>query len=445
MQTETLLPLSKIEDNLLNKPQPKAIGRVIGIRGPIILARLPTAALGEICQIELKSGELLNTHVISFNEDIISLAPIGDIKGLSPGSIIRNLGRAPSINSSQIVAGGVLDAEGNPYKSIQNSSKSTKSLHGCCFNLYSNPPSALDRKPISQALATGIRSIDALCTIGHGQRIGLFAGAGVGKSTLLGMIARNAAVDITVIALVGERGREVNEFIENSLGPEGLKKSILVVATSDETPLKRSIAPITATAIAEYYRDQGKQVLLLVDSLTRTARAIRDVSLASGDLPIRQGLTATVFTELPKLIERAGNNKKGSITAIYTILESGEHELDPLAEELKSLLDGHISLDSKIAQQGIRPAIDFTRSISRLFISLQNREHIANAGKILFMISRLKRERDLILMGGTPDEQLREMLSNEIQLNKFLSQGINEKIELLNSLEECSKISRCYN
>ena len=309
----------------------KSFGRVIGIQSGLIEAEIPFASLGDLCS--LKSGnKFIPCKVVSFNRSKTLLAPFDDTLGIGPMDTVISNSSTPSISLPENPIGMILNAFGTPLD------KSLDNIKNIKRNLVSSPPNVLSRKVIDKPFITGITAIDSLCTLGKGQRIGLMASAGVGKSTLLGMIAKNAQVDVTVIALVGERGREVNEFIQDILGPEGLAKSVLVVTTSDESAVRRSIAASTATSIAEMYRSQGKNVLLLVDSITRTARAIRDLSLVAGELPVRQGYTPSVYSELPKLFERAGNDEHGSITAIYTVLTPSEDDLDPLGEEIKSLL-----------------------------------------------------------------------------------------------------------
>ncbi|MCL4150428.1 UNVERIFIED_CONTAM: hypothetical protein GTU68_014928, partial [Idotea baltica] len=299
------------------------------------------------------------------------------------------------ITCSDNLIGNVCNAFGQVIINKSNLKKSKEN-----YSIYNSPPNPLSREKIEKIMHTGISAIDLFCPIGFGQRLGLFASAGVGKSTLLGMIARNSTADINVVALVGERGREVNEFINENLGSSGMQNTIVVFATSDEPALTRQIAAYTATTIAEYFRDKGKKVLLLVDSLTRTARAIREVSLANGELPVRQGYPASVFSELPLLLERTGTNNKGSITAIYTILKNAENESDPLAEEITSILDGHITLSKDLANQGIRPAIDITNSLSRLESQLLNNEKIKNINAIRIIIAKLERDKELLIFGG---------------------------------------------
>jgi type III secretion protein N (ATPase) len=296
--------------------------------------------------------------------------------------------------------------------------------------MTNSPPPALKRTPISEVVPTGIRVIDGLVPIGKGQRMGIFAPAGVGKSTLLGALARNTKCDVVVAALIGERGREVREFIDEVLGPDALARSVVVYATSDEPPARRMLAASTATAIAESFRAQGKHVLLMVDSLTRVARAIREVSLCMGELPVRQGYTPSVFTELPRLLERAGTNEHGAITALYTVLSSDENDTDVLREELLSLLDGHLCMTNQVALRGIRPAIDPTRSLSRLCPALSSTAELSAQTSVRTAIARLWKEKDMLMFGGTADESLKHLLSLEPTLNAFLAQNPHESIPL---------------
>lgn len=407
----------------------KITGKLLAVKGTVVLARIPSVAIGDLCYIERRKGDPIPAQVISFSEDAVTLAPFDLLDGVSPGASVFSDGEATKIELVGDPLGQVIDAFGRPL-SIVNQSLGRAGLPPAKqkLQLSSEPPNPLSRSDISEILRTGVRSIDTLCTLAVGQRVGLFAGAGVGKSTLLGMITRNAAVDVIVIALVGERGREVNEFIHDSLGAEGLKRSVLVVSTSDESSIRRLMAAKTATAIAEHYRDQGKRVLLLIDSLTRSARAMREIGLAAGELPVRQGYTPSVFTELPKLLERAGNSDKGSISAIYTVLTNNEREVDPLAEEIKSLLDGHITLSTAVAQQGIRPAIDLTTSVSRVITRVRDREATQTISEALKLLARIKKDKDILLLGGTPDPELQRAIDLEPKLIKFLSQGVSEAL-----------------
>lgn len=420
--------------NFDTSPSVKSVGSVVGVRGPIVHARLPRAGLGELCYITTHLGEEIASQVVSFEEHYVALAPYSDIAGLAPGAKVTNTHSRPRIMLPQPLTGRVLNALGQDLCSKSEGPPLE-------IELDSPPPSPLTRKPINTILPTGVTVIDTLCTIGEGQRVGLFAGPGVGKSTLLGMIARNASVDVNVIALVGERGREVRDFIEEALGAEGLKRSVVVVSTSDEAPIRRVMAVMSATAIAEHFRSQGKRVLLLVDSLTRAARAMRDVGLAVGEMPVRQGFTPSVYTQLPKLLERTGNDQYGSITAIYAVLSHADSESDPLAEEIKSLLDGHLVLNPELAQAGQHPAIDPLNSISRLFSKLHDSHYQNSAKSIRRMLARLKRDRDVLLLGGTPDEELARFLELEPTLRSLLTQRSDERRNHLDAIKEINQLA----
>jgi len=414
-----MLQLTELQTVLSAQPKLRIYGRVAAVRGPLILARMPHAAIGQMCHIRCANGRWIQAQVIAFQDDLISLAPLDHLTGISPGAELHSAGDGIYIRPYTPLAGQVLDALGTPI-SLKNQSETESSR--LLLSVDHPAPNPLLRQPICQPLATGVKVIDGLCPIGRGQRIGLFSAAGIGKSTLLGMIARHSAADINVIALVAERGREVNDFIHAALGKEGLKKSVIVVATSDESPARRQLAAFSATSIAEYFRAQGKHVMLMVDSITRTARAIREVGLAAGEFPVRQGYTSSVYTTLPRLIERAGTDDKGSITAIYTVLTAGENDLDPLGEELKSLLDGHIVLDSRVAAQGVRPAVDLTQSVSRLAPQLLPPHELEDMRKLVEALHRLKRDRDIVLFGGAPDAELAAALAIEPALKAFLNQ-----------------------
>jgi len=416
--------LGDLVSELEHRPRLRAVGKVVGVNGSVVLARIPNASIGDRCTITLRNGRPLSAQVISFREDVVSLAPFDHIEGVYPGAPVEHEGKRLTVEISDDLIGTVVDATGRRMTGFFN--ETTEKIRGTEQSVHNRSPDPLLRTGISQTLITGVGVLDGLLTIGYGQRLGLFASAGVGKSTLLGMIARNAAVDVTIIALIGERGREVREFIDDSLGPDGLKRAIVVVSTSDESPLRRELAALTATAIAEHFRAQGKRVLLLVDSLTRMARAIRDVRLAAGELPVRQGYPASVYTELPRLLERAGTDEHGSITAIYTVLTNPENDVDPLGDEIKSILDGHIVLDPKLAELGIRPAVDVTTSISRLLPRLHSPEYLSTIQTITRILSRLKRDRDILLFGGTPDHELKAALECEQELLGLITQKPGE-------------------
>jgi len=399
---------------------PKIQGRVVGLCGPLIRAIVPCAAYGQVFAITRENSTPLLAQVVSFSNDEVQLAPLDVPWEIGPGSIVTRAHERFTLSLPAEPLGSIVDVLGKPLNTQLSQSSLTLPFHAL-------PPAPLSRPPVRELFHSGIKSIDTFCSVGYGQRVGIFAGPGSGKSTLLGMIARHADVDVSVIGLVGERGREVNEFVQDSLGEVGLSRAVVVVATSDESPLRRSLAPLAATAIAEHFRNQGKRVLLLIDSLTRTARALREVSLAAGELPVRQGYTSTVFSELPRIVERAGTSEKGSITAFYTVLTQEGDIQDPLADELRSLLDGHLVLSDQIALDGIRPAIDLTRSVSRLFSKLRPHAECLEIQAGLGIISKLAREREMLLLGGTPDTSLSAALRLEPELKQLLNQAPHER------------------
>ncbi|NMA15552.1 MAG: FliI/YscN family ATPase, partial [Clostridia bacterium] len=334
-------------------------GIVTKVVGLTIEAEGIKAAVGEICRIfSEESSRFSLAEVMGFRAETTILMPLGSLEGVKPGSRIHATGKPLQIKAGQALLGRVVDGLGQPIDGHRFS--------GVEINVNNNPPHPLERKPIATVLETGVKAIDCFLTCGEGQRIGIFAGSGVGKSTLLGMIARSQGVDVNVIALVGERGREVKDFIQQDLGPVGLKKSVLVVATSDQPALVRVKAAFVATAIAEYFRDLGKSVMLMMDSVTRFALAQREIGLAVGEPPTTRGYTPSVFALLPRLLERAGAGKKGSITALYTVLVEGDDMNEPIADAVRGILDGHIVLTRELAQANHFPAIDILQSVSRL-------------------------------------------------------------------------------
>lgn len=393
-------------------------GSISSVQGGSITARIPQASVGDLCWVTSRNGTSIAGQIIAFQGESFNVALFEEPDGIYPHAHIHTKGLPLTVPVSPSLLGSTIDPLGNSLSTgKQVTSRERRSIHA-------KPPLASGRPPIDTLLHTGIRSIDAFCSIGLGQRIGVFASAGVGKSTLLASIARQASVDVIVVALVGERGREVQEFIDDILGTEGLKKSVLVVATSDDSSLLRQTAPYTATTIAEYYRDQGKDVLLIVDSLTRMARAIRETSIGAGDLPVRHGYTNSVYTQLPRLVERAGRTENGSITAIYTVLTTQDEDIDPLADEIKSLLDGHVCLSKEMIDLGIRPAIDITKSVSRLYPKLHSEDFMKQARCITQAVTRLINDRQILLLGGTPDAELQKSLDNQEHLFNLLRQDI---------------------
>jgi FliI/YscN family ATPase len=371
--------------------------------------------------MDTRDGVRKSGQIVSFHDNLFSIALFEDPDGICPGTDVRTRGTQPLVKVGPGLLGRTINPLGIPTDDIDHEPPTMSRR-----SLTMRPPPASIRPMIEEKMSTGVRAIDGFCTIGYGQKVGIFASAGVGKSTLLAMIARGAAVDVIVVALVGERSREVREFIEETLGPEGLARSVLVVATSDDSSLMRQTAPYTATAIAEYFRDCGKRVLLIVDSLTRMARAIRETSLAAGEMPVRHGYTNSVYTQLPKLLERAGTSPQGSITAIYTVLTNQDEDIDPLADEIKSLLDGHLVLRKELATMGVLPAIDITQSISRLFTKLQEPSYRRAAQIVTHAMFRLMKEREIVLLGGNPDPQLELILNNQSRLLSLVSQSLKD-------------------
>jgi|LauGreDrversion4_2_1035121.scaffolds.fasta_scaffold07801_3 FliI/YscN family ATPase len=410
-------------------------GTIVSVRGSTILARLPQGSVGDLCWIQTRNRGELRAQIVSFEENIFSLALFDEPEGISPGAQVRTHGSQLAIPVSTALLGTVISPLGIPFEEV------TKPLP-CSEvrSIFAPPPMATKRPLITKPLITGIRSIDGFCRIGQGQRVGICAPAGIGKSTLLGMIARRAEVDAIVVALVGERSREVREFIEETLGEEGRKRSVVVVATSSDSSLLRQTAPYTATTIAEYLRDQGLNVLLIVDSITRFARAVRETSIAAGDLPVRHGYTNAVYTQLPRLVERPGTSCDGSITALYTVLTTTEEDIDPLADEVKSLLDGHIVLAKEIANLGIMPAVDITQSISRLTGRLTPPHVLGQARAVQRAVARYLRERDIALLGGSPDAELQNILRNQEMIRQVLSQDTSESSSLEVTEDELSRL-----
>jgi len=412
------MSLSHLLEQPLSSPTQPCQGRLVRASRSTAYARLPSASLGDICTID--GSPPIRAQVVAFNEDSVALAPFTPLTNLRVGAAVHNHGVTLGLNECALVPGSILDAFGDPLDS--DSLPTYQPAFNGGLRGISRPPHARERPPIDQILETGIRSIDALTPIGYGQRMGVFAPPGVGKSTLLGILAARAAVDITVIGLIGERGREVNDFIEECLGREGLQRSIVVVSTGDETAIRRATAPHTATRIAEYHRAQGRRVLLLIDSLTRYARALRDLGLAAGEVPLSQGLTPSLYSELPRLLERAGTSATGSITALYTLLSTESSDSDILSEEVKSLLDGHLVLSSRTRLLGYQPAIDPTRSISRLSNRLLRPEEQKTAATVIAAIARLLHDRDIVRFGGVPDPVLASALKCESQICRFMHQ-----------------------
>lgn len=371
----------------------KPEGRVRAVTGLSVRITLPGARVGDVVIVK-RRGDPLLCEVVGFMEGEAVGIPLGDLAGVGPDDVVESTGSRLEVGAGASLLGRVLDGLGRATDGLPEPTGLVR------VPVDRAPPSALGRRPVAQSLATGVRAIDGLLTLGVGQRVGLFAGSGVGKSTLLGAIARGTNADLVVVALVGERGREVGDFLEHALGEEGRRRSVVVVATSDAPALERLRAVQVATAIAEYFRDEGKSVMLLVDSVTRVARAQREVGLAAGEPPARRGYPPSVFAMLPRLLERSGQGERGSITAIYTVLVEGGDMDEPIADEVRGILDGHIVLDRAIAARGQYPAIDVTVSLSRVMDAVVAPEHSQAARKFRALLSAYEQKRDLIQLGA---------------------------------------------
>ena len=412
-------------------------GRVRRIAGVVIQARLPNARIGELCTIEPPGRPPVKAQVVGFDDEDVFLTPLDSLDEIGPKTPVINRGKSLRVKVGTELLGRVLDSLGEPIDG--------KGEPACTMSypVRHTAPKAMRRRRITKTLPVGIRAIDTVLTIGEGQRIGVFSSAGVGKSSLLGMIARNSTAEVNVVALVGERGREVLDFLEENLGSEGLRRSVVVVSTSDEPPLRRIMAAYTATAIAEYFRDQGMRVMLLMDSVTRFARALREVALSIGEPPARQGYPPSVFTTLPELLERAGITARGSITAFYTILLSSEQIEDPLGEEIRAILDGHLYLSSRLSQMQHYPAIDLMLSNSRLMENIADERHRLIAEKIRKLWTVYEDNRDLILLGAYKrgsDDMVDEALDRRERLLSFLIQRRNETSSFEETLNMAERV-----
>jgi len=401
-------------------------GKVSRVIGLTIESRGPAVRLGETCNIyPIKSKEPVLAEVVGFKEDTVLLMPLGEMEGIGPGSMVVATGNTLEVNVGQQLLGRILDGMGNPIDDLELPSLSYS------YPVNNQPPNPLSRTKIMEPLPLGVKAIDGFLTCGRGQRIGIFAGSGVGKSTLLGMIARNTLADINVIALIGERGREVKEFIDNDLEEEGLKKSIVIVVTSDQPPLVRMKGALLATSIAEYFRDCGKNVVLMMDSLTRFSMAQREVGLAIGEPPVTKGYTPSVFAVLPKLLERAGNSSKGSITGLYTVLVDGDDMNEPIADAVRGILDGHIVLSRNLANKNHYPAIDVLASVSRVMPNIVDKEHLNLVGQIKDLMATYRDSEDLINIGayikGT-NKKVDMAIEKIDQINDFLKQGVHDRL-----------------
>ncbi len=434
-------------NTVLDRTDPiKQTGVVTKVLGLLVESQGPQVKIGEVCQIIL-SGEsdsseeaftAVSAEVVGFRDKTVQLMPFENMNGIEPGARVVAMGEHLSIPVSDGLLGRVFNSTGQPMDGRGSVSPEA------WYPVQNTPPNVLTRKRIDGRIITGVRAIDSLVPIGKGQRLGIFSGSGVGKSTLLGMIARNTNADVNVIALIGERGREVREFIENDLGEEGLKRSVIIVSSSDTPPLSRLRGAYAATAVAEYFRDQGKDVMLLFDSVTRFARAQREIGLAMGEPPANRGFPPSVFEKLPQLLERCGTSEKGTITGFYTILVEGDDMDEPIADNVRGILDGHIILSRKMAQSYHYPAIDVLNSLSRLETKITKSSTRKAMGHIRRLLAAYNDAEDLINVGAYAEGSnpvIDEAISKKISLDEFLRQDVEEKALLEDTLNRISLIS----
>jgi type III secretion protein N (ATPase) len=416
----------------------RARGRVTRLVGLLLEADGADVRHGEAVEIETPGRAPVLAGAVGFREGRALLLPLGDPAGVGPESTVLPTGKPLSIRAGDGLLGRVLDGLGRPI----DGRPLPDGLEEWAVDRV--PPAPLSRRRITMPLALGVRALDALTTIGEGQRLGLFAGSGVGKSTLLGQVARNTGASLSVVCLVGERGREVREFVEDALGPEGLARSVVVAATSDAPPLVRLKAAHVATAIAEWFAERGQEVLLMLDSITRYARALREVGLACGEPPARQGYPASVFAALPRLLERAGPRERGGVTALYTVLVAGGDLEEPIADEVRGILDGHVVLDRAVAAAGRYPAVDVLRSLSRVMPRVTSAEHRAAAGRLRELLAAHERSRDLVSLGAYvpgSDPVTDAALARLPAIEGFLAQGQDERAPFDDTLVRLAEVA----
>ena len=417
-------------EQLAVRPAWRWLGRVVKANAQTIESEGPLCSVGECCEIEDADGGRHEVEVIGFRGANVVAMPLAATQGIRYGDSLSALGVAPQMALSRQMTGRVLDALGRPLDGLD-----PLRISGA-WPLDGVVPRAMEREPIGEPLSTGVRVLDGVLTVGRGQRVGIFGGSGVGKSTLIGMMTRNTAADMTVVGLVGERGREVREFLEDALGEEGRKRSVVLVSTSDESPLLRMRAALAATSVAEFHAAQVRHVLLVLDSLTRYAMAAREVGLAAGEPPTSKGYTPSVFSRLARLVERAGNFRQGSVTAFYTVLMEGDDQQDPLVDAVRSLLDGHVVLSRAMAAEGWYPAVNVLDSISRLMPAVTSPEHRSKAALVRRLLAAYARSEDLVRIGAYKagaDGELDQALAARAVLRQFLAQESHERF----SLEEC--------
>lgn len=413
-------------------------GKVTQVVGLVIESAGPAVPIGRLCNIENRdTGTSVQAEVVGFRDNRLLLMPIGPITGITPGAIVTSVSQQLRISVGPQLIGRVLGGLGEPIDGKGPIiTTTTRSINA-------DPIPALQRGRISKPLRTGIRAIDVPCAIGLGQRLGIFSGSGVGKSVTMGMIARGSSADVNVVALVGERGREVREFIERDLGPEGMRNTVVVAVTSDQPALIRIKGAMVATTIAEYFRDQGKHVMLLMDSLTRIAMAQREIGIAIGEPPTTKGYTPSVFSMLPKLLERAGVSDRGSITGLYTVLVEGDDLNEPISDAVRSILDGHVALSRKLAAINQYPAVDILDSISRLMKDISTEQEIELAADMRQIIATYREAEDLISIGAYvkgSNERIDRAIDKIDRINDFLRQGINEQCDHQKSIADLAEI-----
>ena len=435
----TLCNLDKFIHTVKNLPAGEKVGKVLRIIGLVIEADGPEASIGDLCYIFNSMNEKpVFAEVVGFQEKKILLMPLGSMEGLKPGAIVTNTKESMKIKVGDMLLGRVLDGLGEP---IDSKGDIKSNIYYSTSQKISNP---LVRKPIDEVITLGIRSVDAFSTVGKGQRMGIFAGSGVGKSTTMAMMARNTDADVNVIALIGERGREVREFIEKTLGDDGLKRSVVVVATSEQPSLVKIKAAFVATTIAEYFRDQGKDVLFMLDSVTRIAMAQREVGLAIGEPPATRGYTPSVFALMPKILERTGTSDKGTITGLYTVLVEGDDFNEPISDTVRSILDGHIMLSRDLAHKNHYPAVDVLQSISRVMSEIATPEHKKAAGDLRNLLSVYNKNADLINIGAYvrgSDKHVDRAIRLMDDINSVLQQSINDKTNFDSTIKRLMEIS----
>jgi flagellum-specific ATP synthase len=416
---------------LETRPTWRWMGRVVQATGQTVESEGPLCSVGESCEVLDEKGTRHAAEVIGFRGANVVSMPLNATQGIQYGDEVQALGATPSLAVGEQMQGRILNALGEPLDGLP--APRVRAM----WPLDGDAPMPMEREPIRESLETGVRVIDGMLTVGRGQRMGIFGGSGVGKSTLIGMMTRNTAADLTVVGLVGERGREVREFVEHSLGVEGLKRSVVLVSTSDQSPLLRMRAAMAATCVAEFHAARGKQVLLVLDSLTRYAMAAREVGLAAGEPPASKGYTPSVFTRLAKLVERVGNFGTGSITAFYTVLMEGDDQQDPIVDAVRSFLDGHIVLSRAMASAGHYPPVEVLDSLSRLMPAVTSREHMEKAAQVRRLLSTYAKNEDLVRIGAYKsghDAELDQAMQAMPEIRQLLSQRSHQKFTLEQTL-----------